>query len=451
MKSLTRSIIGASGLVFAGGCAILPNGQEPSVTPHASAHVGASAADGQYQLAKYYVGQQRHALALIAFTRAIEYDPNHAEARNGRATMLVEFGDLQAATQELRKALEISPKSVHLLNNLGYVQMLAGDLAGAATTLKRAFAIEPMNARVRANWALLTARLPSHNVTLLSQPLIQPGDSQGAQQERLGPQTFASAPETTRAPQNDKAVHSGSVVNLSYEPRVAPAFQDEAAVTSITVSPIQASSPGSEPNTVSAPAPGANADAEFSTAVINVRLPGEPTTARPNGGTTVVSAAVSEPSISTSPIRQGAISPFLTQRNNASTSTSTIARTKASVEPAPVSLRARIEIANGNGVRYAARTVGQQLSKRGAVIVRVSNAPTFDVERSTIYFRDGHLQPALALSRTLAIRPALMLGLEMPEGTDLKLVIGRDVSTQAELNSLVPRDRAMPKKVALLK
>lgn len=452
MKSLTRSIIGASGLILAGGCAVLPNGEKFTVAPHESARLGVNAADGQYQLAKYYVGQQRHALALIAFTRAIEYDPNHADARNGRATMLVEFGDLQAAMQELQRAISISPTSVHLLNNLGYVQVLAGDLAGAATTFKRAFAIDPKNARVRANWSMLAARAPSGTVSALADASDSIGNTERVKAKTANLKVETITAETTRADQGDPVIHTGSVVNLSYESRPARASGDSLTVQSNTIPPIYASHPRADRAPEAAGVLSASVSASgAATAVINLRIPAEsvpPIVAAP----TAVSVAVAPPSIARAAIDReappaigGGAKPNLVgvapERSPAMAS-SKQDRTK---------LRAKIEISNGNGIRFAAKTVGHRLAKKGVVVVRLSNAPTFDVERSAIYFRDGHLDSALALSRALATRPAIMLGLQLADDTDLKLVIGRDVATQAELDSLVPGDHGAPRKVALLK
>ena len=59
MKSMTRSVAGVSGLILAGGCAMLPDSASYSVAPHESVRHSASVADGQYQLGKYYLGPPR--------------------------------------------------------------------------------------------------------------------------------------------------------------------------------------------------------------------------------------------------------------------------------------------------------------------------------------------------------------------------------------------------------
>ena len=148
MKSMLKHVAMLSGSVVAAGCAIPTNPPQAQVVPYQAVRHSAAGAEGYYALGKYYIGQQRPADALIEFTKAVNANPNHIEARNGRATALAQLGEFRSAAGELKTALERAPEAVHLLNNLGYVQTLGGQFDEAAETLRKAFALDPKNDRV---------------------------------------------------------------------------------------------------------------------------------------------------------------------------------------------------------------------------------------------------------------------------------------------------------------
>ncbi|UCE30173.1 MAG: tetratricopeptide repeat protein [Burkholderiales bacterium] len=162
-KRAIHAIGSASAALVLAGCATPFQHSDPSsaTEPQQSLSHGAGDSAGQYALGKYYLGQGRQALALIAFTKAVEFDPDNADARNGRATVLSQFGEHGQAIAELRAAVAIKPDAAYLHNNLGYVEYLRGNYMAAAESLRTAFRLDPLNQGVRANWTLLAARASS--------------------------------------------------------------------------------------------------------------------------------------------------------------------------------------------------------------------------------------------------------------------------------------------------
>jgi tetratricopeptide (TPR) repeat protein len=66
---------------------------------------------------------------------------------------------------------------------------------------------------------------------------------------------------------------------------------------------------------------------------------------------------------------------------------------------------AEVEISNGNGVRYMAKTVGKYLARKGVIVKRLTNADHFDHAETIIYYREGFFEKASQI-QTLLPGPA---------------------------------------------
>lgn len=392
----------AIAVAAAAGCASIEQREPHRVVGHqAVRHGGASDAEAQYALGKYYLGENRAALALIAFTRAIEYDPRHAEAYNGRATALAGLGDLERAAQDLARAIELAPRSAHLLNNLGYVQIQRRDFVGAAESLRRAFDLEPRNPRVVANWRMLAASVSDDPA--LARSLKAPT-------ERGGP-GLADLPAPAATPavvQSLSAALSGPVVNLEF-PGTAIASPAPLPAPLSATSNVDFERRQPQPE----PAP--------STAVVTIAP--SPTTdqaATPGG---VARADVAPAQLSVVNLHAGPAAAGLPDTALAPVAVGPV------VDVAAVVRAARIEVSNGNGVRGMAARIGKRLGGHDYRVTRITNAASFDHTRTRIYFRDGFQREALRLGRSLGAQPAVMLDNTISPRADLRLVIGRDLAT----------------------
>jgi len=427
----------AVAVAAASGCASLDQREPIRVVGHQAVHHGvASDAEAQYALGKYYLGQDRAALALIAFTRAIDHDPGHVEAHNGRATALVQLGDLERAGQDLARAIELSPDSAHLLSNQGYVRIRQHDFVGAAESLRRAFELEPRNPRVLANWRMLAAAV-SRDPELahrLKSPMAggEPG--------------LAELPKPLPTPsvvRSLSAVLSGPVINLDpSRPAVSPAAPAASAVAAVTAPDARAAARAATTSVVDLERRAPVTEAARPAAVVTVPPP-EPVAAStavaasPAVGASPAGAASSATVAFAVPETAPAVAPaqlsVLNVQAAAGVGTEPPQRALAPVAAGPVVdvaavvRSARIEVSNGNGVRGMAARVGRQLGAQDYRVARITNAASFDHGRTRIYFRDGFQQAALQLGRTLATRPAVMLDNALSPRTDVRVVIGRDL------------------------
>ncbi|GAA4411493.1 hypothetical protein GCM10023089_26980 [Quisquiliibacterium transsilvanicum] len=393
---MTRTAMAVAVVAALSGCAAFsPGAKAPRATTVALERVSHSVGDagGQYALGKYYLGQRRHALALVAFTKAIAADPAHVEARNGRAAALAQLGDLQAAATELEAAIQRAPESAHLHGNLGYVRMLAGEHRASAEALRRAFDLDPRNERVRANWSALAAKVaedPAKAAVLAGRPAV-------ASAGITAPAPAAVTPSAVRE------VVSASVMNLAYAPSPVDVGTMQSARPSLTVITVPAAGNSTAISKDSSTqdagpalaAPSTVASAAASTA----KLPPSAPLAAPPAAVAALKASSLEPP-----------------------------RAPARAQPP-----ARVAVANGNGTPGIARRYGEALRSGSMQVVRISNAPRFDLARSKILFRDGHLDSALALSRRLASKPEIHLDNSIPSRVDVQLVLGNDAPQDGPL------------------
>ncbi len=394
------------------GCASLSPTEPLRVVGHKSVDHGAmSDAEAQYALGKYYLGQNRAALALLAFTRAVEADPKHVEAYNARATAFVHLGDLERAESDLARAINLAPQAAHLRNNQGYLRILRENYEGAAESLRTAFELEPRNERVVANWKLLSARVSTNPVlakALRASPIEQ--------QAGMAP---ARAPEPTEPVVAALSeVLSGPVINLP-APRAS------------TAAPLAAST--------SAPAADSIAPHRASTRIVDLTPPSaDAGRAKAQERVTVAAPAVPTVAISAAPTRvlhvskDGQVSAQQPVANTVKGGAVEVIRTSSEpkpVVPATATTDARIEVSNGNGIRGMAARFSKQLARSDYKVVRISNAQRFDYQQTRIYFRTGYLEQALELSRSLPVRTAVMLNNDVGARSDLLLIVGRDLAT----------------------
>jgi Tfp pilus assembly protein PilF len=72
-----------------------------------------------YQLAGGYFGEDNHAAAMAELTRALELDPEHAEARHLLGLVHMARREFYEAAEQLRRAVELRPDLLDAKNNLG--------------------------------------------------------------------------------------------------------------------------------------------------------------------------------------------------------------------------------------------------------------------------------------------------------------------------------------------
>ncbi len=95
--------------------------------------------DAYYFLGSVYLDQKKYEEAEKQFRKAIEINPNSANALNALGYMFAERGvNLPEAKELISQALEINPSAPHILDSMGWVLFKTGDLTGAEDYIQRA-------------------------------------------------------------------------------------------------------------------------------------------------------------------------------------------------------------------------------------------------------------------------------------------------------------------------
>jgi Flp pilus assembly protein TadD len=82
--------------------------------------------------------------AEVNYRRTIKLKPNHADAMNNLAYLLLQVGgDMNDAKTFAAKAVELQPANTDFLDTLARVQLKAGDRDGAVATFQRALNVQP--------------------------------------------------------------------------------------------------------------------------------------------------------------------------------------------------------------------------------------------------------------------------------------------------------------------
>jgi spermidine synthase len=142
-----RRLLEASALLERGG----PAGEERAFALLAGA-LAAAPENGplRYAAARAYLAsgqadQARGALerAIVQFRRAIDSDPELAEAHGSLGSALLVRRDLDQAVAQYREALRLNPDDARIHYGLGVALAMQGDLAAAIDQLERALRIDP--------------------------------------------------------------------------------------------------------------------------------------------------------------------------------------------------------------------------------------------------------------------------------------------------------------------
>jgi len=96
-----------------------------------------------YNLGTLYLKRGNPLGARAAFERALEMQPESAEASNSLGALLAQSGELPAAIERFRAALQARPDFPDALNNLGFALFQTGQAPQAFELYEKALALQP--------------------------------------------------------------------------------------------------------------------------------------------------------------------------------------------------------------------------------------------------------------------------------------------------------------------
>lgn len=97
--------------------------------------------------------------AVEEFKKAIEINPNYADAYHNLANTYQQMGQLDAAVENYQKALSINPKLWQSYQNMAAISFNQGDFQKALENIKKALEIDPQNQQLQDNLKVIEAKI----------------------------------------------------------------------------------------------------------------------------------------------------------------------------------------------------------------------------------------------------------------------------------------------------
>jgi Tfp pilus assembly protein PilF len=393
-------------------------------------------AERHYGLGCYLQERKKHKPAIEEFRTAVEINPRNAKAYNAMGVSYDALGAHSRAVESYTAALAIDQKLDYVLNNLGYSYLLQDRLDLAIENFKKALDLDSDNERYRNNLGLAYAKRGQY-------------DAAFAEFERSG----------------DEARAHYNVAQLYYR----KGRYREAEVHFAEASALKPSDPDSGRGLKAAGSLGEilakdekvlekTGDTTVHTAEARVKeyneggfyaIPPEALEKTERPEIVLVADLIEKrdnppiqrdinpvlpPALAAIKVREGAreeavriLEEESLKLYDEAQALELLALQSEELENARGS-RVRIEVSNGNGVNYMARTVGNFLKRNGVILMYLSNAPHFNHEETKIYYSRGHFREACQLAQKLVGRQSLEEVPTLRGGkAEIRILIGKDL------------------------
>lgn len=314
------------------------------------------------------------------------------------AALDAERGDFEVSIAQLNGLIAKMPDDAYLYNNLGYVYYLSGNYNEAASTLGKAIVIDPSNVRALNNMGAALNKLGktenAKKYIALAKAIkigkIRPVDEQSMPAEDIKPVSEQSAlVETSQSAQP----------TLTLEPMVT---QNPASSEMV----IEKNSPTGIKQVNSGIYEVVKTEAQIEAVVVNAP----------------VSQPVTEVKI-------------LAQSGGVSFKVHPLVNNLFNEDALAMAIHSELnnklftlEIVNGNGVKGFAGKTGETLAAIGLnQPYQVSNKKRYNQYVTVLQYKVGYREEAIQLAKTLSRMPVLIKFNAMPNNSDMRLVLGRDV------------------------
>ncbi|WP_407278924.1 LytR C-terminal domain-containing protein [Aromatoleum evansii] len=446
--------------IVLGACSTTPDMPKDAwkIAPVQTVRHGGATAAGYFALGRVKEGQGASAQAIDAYRKALAADPAHVAAWNALGALQMQLGRTDEGLQALERAVSLAPTTSHLHNNLGYALLLAGRDEAAANSLRRAVELDGNNrrawsnlatayrrqgaddraefaeARARGNWSVATA------TPAKATPASPPALPTPAASTTHVLSTTAAAPALVVAPapqpmapklptvdisavNTDPSPNATPIAALGSEPSIAPAAAAPAAPAASSIEARTAAlgfSPVS-PMAVSKAAPAVEVSTTPQATLVKVAENVFELRNGPAPRDTAVAEAAAIIAAAAAPASPPAALARVAVTVNASPVSSA-----AIAAPSPT---ARYEISNGHGGEGLARRLAGLLGQQGFARPRLTNQTPYNQVSSVIQYRDGYRASAEAFAALLPFQPELLPAATAGLRADVRLVLGRDLTT----------------------
>ncbi|NMF89440.1 LytR C-terminal domain-containing protein [Aromatoleum petrolei] len=438
--------------IVLGACSTTPDMPKDAwkIAPVQTVRHGGATAAGYFALGRVKEGQGASAQAIEAYRKAVAADPAHVAAWNALGALQMQLGRTDEGLQALEHAVSLAPKTSHLHNNFGYALLLAGRDDDAAKELRRAVDLDGSNRRAWANLATAYRRLGALDQAEFADARANGKWNIATNTTRPAADAPTPLPSATISPaqQISVAASTAAPATQTTAPAAAIAVGTIAAESSPAATPIAALQPHVSSTTETPPAEKpASTSLETSTAALGM-MQVVPTiinaaaalmvTTTPQA--TIVKVAENVFELRNGPAPRGAsvaeaaaiiaavasaAAPLPARAIDAPASP----QHSATATIAPATRSARYEISNGHGGEGLARRLAGLLGQQGVARPRLTNQTPFNQATSVIQYRDGYRASAEAFAALLPFQPELLPAAAGGLRVDVRLVLGRDLTT----------------------
>jgi len=358
----------------------------PLIKPIASQGGGrATPFDRAFHEGKYQLANGRPGLAIVAFEHASQLDPSSIGALNGIGAAYDDLKRFDLAMGYYKRALRLAPRDADTMNNIAVSLRLAGDPA-AAEWFARAAKLAPENEVIAAN--IVRAR----------------AEDTGADKPEAFTTEIASADEPQ--PQTDEAAPSLQRSGVGEFELGLPVKAVEPAKLVQTAAMVTVPLAETEPprpiaaNRQEPPAP-------LPVLALATMMPVPLMEIGPPKPILPATAMMTVPLMETDPAQPAAGN----------------AEDAAASRPARPTIA--VAVSNCVGHTHMAYRLGAFFRAKGVPVRRITDAPPFDCETSTLFTHAGHEAQAAALAQMLPQPVTVVTDETMTD--DIRLVLGRDL------------------------
>ncbi len=344
-----------------------------------------------YEIGRAYQQKAKYYQAVIAYQKSLRLDPNYTKSITGLATVFADQKLYIVSIPLFEQVTKIEPNAINF-NNLGYAYYLNQQYAEANRVLTQAIMLDPAYLQAQKNLALVAKNQAAAD-------LIQDHADTGIQ-----PNVAASQVEITNDTEPSKAALPSIEPQTVNDNTVVPETKSETKMVQ-TASSVYELSIDPRLNSIAQAQP-----------AIPATTPSNVLENKPKNLLAAISGGISFK-------HAPAINKLFDLASNGIANFNVSDNSKF------------VEIINGNGVKGIAKAVASKFSESGNMQLKVADAKRFNQMKTHIQYKSSHRDDAVNLNRQLLNKPYLVRNDHLPDNVAMRLVLGRDLIQNANMNA----------------